>query len=289
MLTCIHAAGGAVCAAGSLGMIHLYLPRSIPEWHQLTGKPRLLAVAVSSPTLIVAVGAGGAVWRWNGRRWDVLPQFTSTDLCAVAIVDQDDFLVGAIDGRLWRTSGAGRPLSLSEPDRGVVRPAPVRAVLANPGELWTGGGNVIQRLQGPRQTERWELAGLEIVTLADAGEAIYAVGRGGMVARLRAGFDSVDHLVASGELAGAACGSDGTLYVICGRELRSLSVAGWRVLFEAPTSLSAVACDAAGALWCTAERAVYRHLPDPAGVVTRFANVVVSGRCYSPDGGKIDR
>lgn len=284
MLTCIHAAAGTVCAAGAQGTIHLYLPRSAPVRHQLTGKPRLLAVAVHSPTLIFAVGQGGVVRRWDGWRWGVVPQFTAADLCAVRIVDQGDLLIGAVDGRLWRTSGTGRPLSLSEPDRGALRP--VRAVLANSGEIWTGSGNVIQRLQGSRQAERWELAGLDVVALADAGGAVYAVGRGGVVARLQACVGDVEYISASGDIAAAVCGADGTLYAVYGRELRSLSAAGWRVVFEAPGPMSAVACDAAGALWCTAERAVFRHRPGPDGVVTRFASVTTSGRCYVSDGGE---
>lgn len=282
MLNCISAAGGAVCAAGDDGAIHLHLPQAVPERHHLPGKPRLLAVAVHSPALVYAVGAGGAVWCWR-RGWHRLQPFTTADLCAVAVAAPDDLILGAVDGRLWRTTGEARPVSVVSPDPGPVQA--VRAVLASPGEIWTGGGSVIQRLQGARHAERWALAGLDVVALARGGGGVYAVGRGGVVARLQPGDNAPERIPAPGDLSGAACGPDGTLYAICSRKLLALGGDGWRCLFEAPGDLSGVACDSAGAVWLASARAVLRHLPDPCGVGDgNFSRTVSGGSSYVATG-----
>lgn len=265
MMKSISAARGVVCAVGDLGTVYLIQRGgAAPLRQRLPGRPRLFAVAVYNQALSYAVGERGEIWRWQGRCWEALRPFTAADLVAVRVVAPGDVVVSAADGRLWRLDGNARPVCMLEGERHRGRPVRVAALWSGgPGELWTAAGEVVQRLQGARQAERWELPGVDLLALAgEAGGAVYAIGAG-VGYRLERGGER-QRLATAADCAGAACGPGGALYIVGGDELRTWAPGvGWRTVFKAPGPLVGVAVDDDGAVWLAGADGIFCHNPAP--------------------------
>jgi len=297
MMKAISAAGGAVCAAGDDGVVCLYLPSAPPLpgagplRHHLAARPRIFGAHVYSPSLTYLVGERGDVWRWQGRAWEALRPCTAADLVAVAVAAPGDILVGTADGCVWRMDGQGRAVSFAELRPQARERRPVRAVAAllarGPGEIWAAAGDVVFRMAGQRQAERWDLpAGAGVVALAGAGEgAVIAAGAGGAWRLYPSGGAAQLSREAH---SGVTCGPDGTVFATAGQELRELHRGAWRTLFKARGPLGGLAHDS-GALWFIGPGGVFRHQPHQEQlhqalqprppVVSRFADLV--GRAHA--------
>lgn len=135
------------------------------------------------PSVALAVGEGGAVFRLDGSTWSVVPNsLTTAALNAVWFADAGEAWIAGAAGTVLRwTASAGLE------DRSVAGAPDFAAVLARDGAVWAGGkGGAMWRYQGGAWTDASLSSKADVTGMWGDAASAWAVTAAGEVLRLDA-------------------------------------------------------------------------------------------------------
>src|SRR6266849_1218818 len=101
------------------------------DWKEMESPGEVVGMHGLAPNLIYAVGAGGLVARWDGRRWNKCVTHSTAMLSAVIVASPDEiYAVGAGGVMLEGSSSGWKEL--------LTGPGPMFGVAKYKGDVWVG-------------------------------------------------------------------------------------------------------------------------------------------------------
>lgn len=104
------------------------------DWSEMESPGYVVSMHGISPDLIYAVGRGGLVARWDGRRWNKCVTHSTAMLSAVFVASPDEiYAVGAGGAMLEGSSSGWKQL--------LTGPGPMFGVAKFKGDVWVGAAD----------------------------------------------------------------------------------------------------------------------------------------------------